>query len=362
MGLDEELRPAIDRLIATGGRLTIEGEGADGADGVASVVLEQAGSRFGILEVRGRAVLPGVDHGAAAALEAAGWTDPRVTNRLGREVRIGPEQSAAAPIQRARTWRVPPALASEIAADVRAGIEQVARIDYEPLRGRPSTTPVSPPRAPAPHADQIDAPTAADQGPRMLARTVPAPIKGIAAIAVVALIGVAWIGMIRGSTRATSAARPSPSVVAIVEPTSVPATATPIPTPTELLVLRPERVQASTEEKSGLAGSAVDNDPFTAWHAAFGVPQWIEIVLETPATINEVFLLIAQEDPGTTRHMIQVAGPGQALRVVGLVDRQTIDGESIVFRPETPLENIVRIRIETMASPSNAGWYEVIIR
>jgi len=75
-----------------------------------------------------------------------------------------------------------------------------------------------------------------------------------------------------------------------------------------------------------------------------------------------VFLLIAQEDTGTTRHMIQVAGPGQALRVVGVVDRQTSDGESIVFRPETPLTTIVRIRIETMASPSNAGWYEVIIR
>jgi hypothetical protein len=121
-------------------------------------------------------------------------------------------------------------------------------------------------------------------------------------------------------------------------------------------------VQASTEDKAWLAAAAIDGDPFTAWHAAFGVPQWIEVGLETPATINEVLLLIAQQDTGMTRHMIQVAGPGQALRVVGVVERRTSDAESIVFRPETPLENIVRLRIVTMASPSNAGWYEVIVR
>jgi hypothetical protein len=359
--LDDELRPAIDRLIATGGRLTIEGESADGAERAASVVLEQAGNRFGILEVRGRALVSSADRGAVVALEAAGWTDPSVTNRLGREVRIGPEQAPTAPIHRVRTWRVPPTLASEIAADVTSGIEQIARIDYEPIRGSATRTTAAPPRAPAPETEQIDTRTDADQGRRMLARTVPAPMQGIVAIAVVALVGVVWVGMLR-SPSATRSGQASPSVVAIVEPTVVAATATPVPTPTELLVLRPERVDASTEEKSGLASSAVDNDPFTAWHAAFGVPQWIEIVLETPATINEVFLLIAQEDAGITRHMIQVAGPGQALRVVGLVDRRTSDGESIVFRPETPLDNIVRIRIETMASPSNAGWYEVIIR
>ena len=362
MGLDEELRPAIDRLIRTGGRLTIEGERAPGTDGPSSVVLEQAGSRFGILEVRGRAILPGREGDRVTTLEAAGWTDPTVTNRLGREVRIGPQAPPDGPIQRTRTWRVPPTLASEIAADVQSAIEHVARIDDESLRGRGTPITQTPPPTTTPRSDQTDLTVSPDDERRVLARTVPAPIRGIVAIAVVALIGLVWAGMIRGSPRATNAARPSPSVAAIVEPTSIPATATPVPTPTELLVLRPEHVQASTEEKTGLATSAVDNDPFTAWHAAFGVPQWIEIVLQTPSTVNEVFMLIAQEDPGTTRHMIQVAEPGQALRVVALIDRQSSDGETIRFHPPEPLENIVRIRIETMTSPSNAGWYEVIIR
>ena len=84
------------------------------------------------------------------ALEAAGWTDPSVTNRLGREVRIGPEQAPTAPIHRVRTWRVPPALASEIAADVLSGIEEIARIDYEPLRGSATTTTPTPPALPRP--------------------------------------------------------------------------------------------------------------------------------------------------------------------------------------------------------------------
>jgi hypothetical protein len=100
----------------------------------------------------------------------------------------------------------------------------------------------------------------------------------------------------------------------------------------------------------------------TAWHAAFGIPQWIEIGLETPSTVREVVLLIAQGEKGPSRHMIQVAVTDQALQVVGVVDRTTADGDAIVFRPETPIANVERIRIETMASPSNAGWYEVIVR
>jgi hypothetical protein len=108
--------------------------------------------------------------------------------------------------------------------------------------------------------------------------------------------------------------------------------------------------------------AAIAGDPPTAWHAAFGLPQWIEITLDTPSTVREVVLLIAQGEKGASRHMIQVAVTGQALEVVRIVDRQTTDGDAIVFRPESPIENVERIRIETMASPSNVGWYEVIVR
>jgi hypothetical protein len=121
-------------------------------------------------------------------------------------------------------------------------------------------------------------------------------------------------------------------------------------------------VGASSEDPEGPASAAIDHDPVTAWHAAFGVPQWIEIGLDAPSTVKEVLLLIAQAAHGPSRHMIQVAVTGQAFQVVGFVDRPTADGDSIVFRPDSPIANVERIRIETMASPSNVGWYEVIVR
>jgi hypothetical protein len=78
--------------------------------------------------------------------------------------------------------------------------------------------------------------------------------------------------------------------------------------------------------------------------------------------VNEVVLLIAQAENGQSRHMIQVAVTGQPFHVVAVVDRETTDGDQLRFRPEAPIPNVERIRIETMASPSNAGWYEVIVR
>jgi len=121
-------------------------------------------------------------------------------------------------------------------------------------------------------------------------------------------------------------------------------------------------VAASTETSAGPAREAIDGDPATAWHAAVGVPQWIEIGLDTPSTVHEVVLLIAQSESGTTRHMLQLARVNLAYEVVGIVDRLTSDGDSILFRPNTPIVEVDRIRIETMASPSDAGWYEVIVR
>jgi hypothetical protein len=150
-------------------------------------------------------------------------------------------------------------------------------------------------------------------------------------------------------------------------PTSVPTVApTPVPTVAPTLVstepLSIHLVGASTEKAKSPALNAVDGDPVTAWHAAFGVPQWIEIQLDTPSTVHQVTMLIAQAQEGTTKHMIQVEKVGGVYEVVGVVDRVTADGDTLLFRPATPLENVDRIRIETMASPSAAGWYEVIVR
>jgi hypothetical protein len=360
--VDDDLRGSIDRLVRSGGRLVVHGAGG------AVLELEQPGSRFGILEVRGRLTIPGGD-GPIDAAVPSGWTDPTVTQRLGREIRLHPSAPPGDGSQiRTRTWRVPPVLASELVGDVVAALGEVSALDFQPLatRERARTEPSARP-GPAPDprsvADDADE-EPRDQHPRS-GRTLPTPLRAILVVALVAVVGFVWAGMIRGAPRQpTAVGRPAGSALAAATAPASPAPPEPTPIPPSPI---PEPIQsrlatASTEDPSAPATAAIDGDPITAWHAAFGVPQWIEITLETPSTVTEVLLLIAQPEPGISRHTIQVGQAGAALHVMGVVDQQTADGNVITFKPATPLTNVERIRIETLATPANAGWYEVIVR
>jgi F5/8 type C domain-containing protein len=365
--LDEDLRPAIDRLVANGGRLTIHaGVGAD-PPGAAVVVLDQLGVRFGILEVRGAVTVPGGAVAAGTALQSSGWTDPTVTHRLGREIRLRPaESSHDEPANLTRTWRVPPALSSEIADHVRDALGVVGRIQFVPLESRERAAADPAPALRAASEERELEPDRTAERRAAGRNTLPAPVKAILALALVGAIVFLWAGMIRGAPRLQpTLGQPASTPIAGGAPareSATPAAPTPALVTTTPGPIRSKVANASTEDGSGPASAAIDGDPVTAWHAAFGVPQWIEISLDAPYTVKEVTLLIAQSKTGTSRHMIQVAVTGQALQVVGIVDRRTADGDPIVFRPETPIENVERIRIETMATPSNAGWYEVIVR
>jgi hypothetical protein len=375
--VDDDLRLAIDRLVRSGGRLTVSG--ASGA----SLVLDQPGIRFGILEVKGRLTVPDAEAAeAVAASLPAGWTDPSVTQRLGREIRLQPADSTAGgPWIRSRTWRVPPALASEIVDEVRTALGEVTGLEFEPVATRE-------PRLPAPAVSawptsgghptyEIEAvgDDRADSH-RAAARMVPAPVRAIAALVLVAVVAFVWAGMIRGAPRVPlpAPAQPSGTAIAVaapsvasatpVDPTAEPPPATPVPTPVQpgLPASFPSHLVGASSEGNGPPSAAIDGDPVTAWHAGFGVPQWIEIALDTPSTVTEVLALIAQSEPGISRHTIQVAQGDGVLHILGIVDRKTKDHELIRFNPATPMENVVRIRIETLDSPSNAGWYEVVVR
>jgi hypothetical protein len=372
--VDDDLRLAIDRLVSSGGRLTLSG--ASGA----SLVLDQPGIRFGILEVKGRLTVPDAESAeAVAASLPTGWTDPAVTQRLGREIRLqAADSTAGGPWIRSRTWRVPPALASEIVNEVRTALGELTGLDFEPVATRELRSPL--PAVPAgptsgghPTAEiEADGDERADQH-RVAARTVPAPLRAVAALALVAVIAFAWAGMIRGAPRVplpSSAQQPSGAIV-VAAPSvasSTPLEATPEPPPATtapppvLPASFASHLVGSSSEGTGPASAAIDGDPVTAWHAAFGTPQWIEIALDTPSTVTEILALIAQSEPGITRHTIQVAQGDGVLHLLGIVDRKTDDHELIRFNPATPIENVERIRIETLDSPSNVGWYEVVIR
>lgn len=375
--MDDDLRLAIDRLVRSGGRLTVNGASD------ASVVLDQPGIRFGILEVRGRLTFPNEE--AAEAVGAslpAGWTDPSVTQRLGREIRLHPADSSVdGPWIRSRTWRVPPALASEIVDEVRAALGEVTGLDLEPVATREPRSPVpavsAGPTSGGHPTYEIEADGDDRTDPhRAAARTVPAPVRAMAALVLVTVVAFVWAGMIRGAPRVPlpGPVQPPASAIAVgassvasstpLDPTAEPPPATPVPPPVlpAMPASFPSHLVGASSEGAGPASAAIDGDPVSAWHAAFGVPQWIEIALDTPSTVTEVLALIAQSEPGISRHMIQVAQGDGVLHLLGIVDQQTDDYDLIRFNPATPMENVERIRIETLDSPSNAGWYEVVIR
>jgi hypothetical protein len=177
--------------------------------------------------------------------------------------------------------------------------------------------------------------------------------------------------MIRGAPRQSGAVA-SPDLAGVLAgasatlaPTPSPTpTASPTPTPDPTPTAYPTHVLKSSSYRPGSpAAAALDGDPATAWHPRPGLPQWIEIGLDRPVRVTQIELVIAQLPPTTrTRHMVQVAKVGGPLEVVGIIDGETNDRDFIVFRPDSPIDDVERIRIETLEAPNGAGWYEVAVR
>ncbi len=106
--------------------------------------------------------------------------------------------------------------------------------------------------------------------------------------------------------------------------------------------------------------NAVDENPATQWGSGEGPVQWIEIDLQGSYRITEIRLLVAQYPAGDTTHHVQVLSlTGAAYQTAHEFNGSTNDNDWLVFIPETPLENIVQVRIQTVASPSWVSWKEI---
>ena len=126
-----------------------------------------------------------------------------------------------------------------------------------------------------------------------------------------------------------------------------------------LALEKPVRVSNLTGDSIGAL--AVDGDLGTLWSAGGFPPQWIEIDLEAEYNISEIRLTTSQYPGGQTIHIIKgKSADGGALFVqLHTFDGNTNDGDELVFRPETVLEKIRYIRVETMESPSWVAWREI---
>ena len=106
--------------------------------------------------------------------------------------------------------------------------------------------------------------------------------------------------------------------------------------------------------------NAVDEDPGTQWSAGEDPVQWIEIDLQGTYRITEIRLLVAQTPAGTTIHLVEVRNPsGDAYQTVHEFNGLTDNDDWLIFKPESPVENVAQIRIHTFASPSWVAWKEI---
>ncbi len=106
---------------------------------------------------------------------------------------------------------------------------------------------------------------------------------------------------------------------------------------------------------------AVDGDADTIWTAGDNPRHFLDITWSQPSTIHMIRLLVSQETKGWTTHWIWGKDIQGKLRLLEEIGGETADMDVIDFIPETPWENMLMIRIETVKSPSWVAWREVEI-
>jgi hypothetical protein len=108
------------------------------------------------------------------------------------------------------------------------------------------------------------------------------------------------------------------------------------------------------------ASQAVDDNSATQWGAGAAPVQWIEVDLHGTFRVTEIRLLVAQWPEGETVHRLQVRASGSgAYQTVHEFQGQTREGQWLVFAPETPLEGVGQVRVQTVNSPSWVAWKEI---
>ena len=110
---------------------------------------------------------------------------------------------------------------------------------------------------------------------------------------------------------------------------------------------------AETPEK------AIDGLADTQWGAGADALQWIEVDLGESSKISEIRLMVAQFPEGNTTHIIKVRSLDGNFSEAARFSQMTRSENWLIFKPETPLENIQIVRVETTRSPSWVAWKEI---
>lgn len=119
-----------------------------------------------------------------------------------------------------------------------------------------------------------------------------------------------------------------------------------------------QATNASSQLGENPARAAVDGTS-APWNAGNYAPQWIEIALDEPTTIQQIGMSIEQWPPGNTRHQVWARmQDGTQVLMAEFYGFTSIDGR-LVYRLPIALDNISAVRILTLQSPAWVAWREI---
>lgn len=135
--------------------------------------------------------------------------------------------------------------------------------------------------------------------------------------------------------------------------------ATPAPEPLNLALN--SDATASKLLLAELPRYAVDGNPETQWGTGEHAPQWIQMDLQSLATMTGIRLTIAQYPDGDTTHQVFAGASSSDLELVHEFSGSTSDNQTLEFTFAEPLTGIRYVRILTTESPSWVSWKEIEI-
>lgn len=114
-----------------------------------------------------------------------------------------------------------------------------------------------------------------------------------------------------------------------------------------------------SRQNPGQPGTQAVDGQSSGWSAGDYPPQWVEVVLDGPTTIQRVGMTIEQWPPGDTRHQVWAKfADGSQMLVAEFAGFTTVDMNLSHDLP-IPLEGVTAVRFLTLKNPSWVGWKEV---
>jgi hypothetical protein len=92
------------------------------------------------------------------------------------------------------------------------------------------------------------------------------------------------------------------------------------------------------------------------WNSASPPPAWMAISFSSPVTITAVRATVEQNPNGQTRHQVLATLADNSDFTIVNWAGNTVDGQVLIVRSDPPIENVIKVTLNTIASPSWVAW------